>query len=60
MARAAQMRPRTSMRVKDMGLWQDIFWEAYGRAACQTAMSFAALRLKPGQTVAIIGENCPQ
>jgi long-chain acyl-CoA synthetase len=60
MARAAQLGSRTAMRVKEMGLWQDISWEAYGRQARQAAMGFTALGLEPGQTVAIIGENCPQ
>ena len=60
MARAEELGPRTAMRVKEMGLWQDISWETYGRQARQAAMGFAALGLKPGQTVAIIGENCPQ
>ncbi|MBI5523280.1 MAG: AMP-binding protein [Desulfarculus sp.] len=60
MERSAQLGPRTAMRVKEMGLWQDISWEAYGRYARQAAMGFVALGLEPGQTVAIIGENCPQ
>lgn len=60
MTRAAQLGARTAMRVKDMGLWQDISWEAYARNVRQVALGYAALGLEPSQTVAIIGENCPE
>lgn len=60
MDRASRLGPRTAMRVKEMGLWQDISWQDYGRQARQAALGFVALGLLPGQTVAIIGENCPQ
>ena len=60
LARAAELGPRTAMRVKELGLWRDITWAQYGDRVRQVAMGLAALGLEPGQTVAVIGENCPE
>jgi long-chain acyl-CoA synthetase len=60
MNRAAELGPRTAMRVKELGLWRDISWAEYGRRAGLAAQGFMALGLDPGDTVAVIGENCPE
>lgn len=60
MNRAAELGPRTAMRVKELGLWRDITWAEYGRRAGLAALGFMALGLMPGDTVAVIGENCPE
>ncbi|MCA1988622.1 MAG: AMP-binding protein, partial [Desulfarculus sp.] len=60
MNRAAELGQRTAMRVKELGLWRDISWAEYGRRAGLAAQGFMALGLDPGDTVAVIGENCPE
>ncbi|MCB2189170.1 MAG: AMP-binding protein [Deltaproteobacteria bacterium] len=51
---------RTAMRYKEFGLWHDISWREYGEKVRHTALGFAALGFEPGDTVAVIGDNCPE
>ena len=60
MNRAAELGPRTAMRVKKLGLWHDLSWAEYGRRSRLAAQGLMALGLMPGDTVAVIGENCPE
>ncbi|MFH1060295.1 MAG: AMP-binding protein [Pseudomonadota bacterium] len=60
MTRAAELGQRTAMRVKELGLWRDLSWAEYGRRVRLAAQGFIALGLMPGDTVAVIGENCPE
>jgi long-chain acyl-CoA synthetase len=60
MQRVAELGGRTAMRMKKLGLWQDITWAEYGQKSRQAALGLIALGLMPGETVAIIGENCPE
>ena len=58
--RVKELGSRTALRKKELGLWHDISWAEYGRKVRQTALGLVALGLEPGQTVAVIGENCPE
>ena len=60
MQRAREMGQRTALRYKEFGLWHDISWQQYAQEARAVAMGMAALGLEPGETVAVIGENCPE
>lgn len=60
MHNVAELGDRTAMRFKEYGLWHDSSWAEYGRKVREAAMGMAALGLKPGETVAIIGENSPE
>jgi len=58
--RAAELGARTALRYKKFGLWRDISWREYGQIVRDVAMGFCALGLRPGEVVAIIGDNCPE
>ncbi len=56
----AELGDRTAMRYKKFGLWHDISWRQYAEKVRHTCLGLCALGLKPGENVAIIGDNCPQ
>lgn len=50
----------TALRVKQSGIWQDITWSAYHRAAQQIAYGLHSLGIQAGDRVAIQSENRPE
>ena len=48
------------MRKKEYGLWHDISWNDYQDQVRSVACALMLLGLKKGDTVAIIGDNCPE
>lgn len=51
---------QVAMRDKDLGLWQEITWEDYGRNARFVAAALRKLGLEKGDRGAVISENCPE
>ena len=51
---------RVAMRKKEYGLWHDISWNDYQDQVRSVACALMLLGLKKGDTVAIIGDNCPE
>ena len=51
---------RPAMREKDLGIWQTITWTEVARQAAELANGLAALGVRKGDHVAIIGENRPR
>lgn len=59
-ANARKYAAETSMRKKRYGIWIEYTWaEVYERVA-NFAMGLVSLGFKPGETLAIIGENDPE
>lgn len=50
----------TALRNKEYGIWKRISWSEYGSLVRQTAAGLLALGFKPGDKVAILGDNCPE
>ena len=48
------------MRKKEHGLWHDLTWNDYYRMAKWVGSGLLALGLEKGDTVSIIGDNCPE
>ena len=51
---------RPAIREKDLGIWQTLTWSDVARDVRLTAHGLAALGIKPGMHVAVIGENRPR
>ncbi|HJR24797.1 MAG TPA: AMP-binding protein [Acidimicrobiales bacterium] len=51
---------RVAMREKDLGIWQAHTWAEYAAAVEALAHGFAALGLRPGDRVAVVGDNRPE
>ena len=51
---------RIAMRMKDYGIWHDIFWREYYENVKNAALGLYALGVKRGDHVAIVGENKPE
>ncbi len=51
---------RTALREKELGIWQPIGWQAYLDAVRELSLGLAALGLRRGDKVAIIGDNRPE
>jgi len=51
---------RVAMRKKEHGLWHDLTWNDYYRMAKWVGSGLLALGLEKGDTVSIIGDNCPE
>ena len=51
---------RPAMREKDLGIWQTVTWSELAREVRVLAHGFAALGVKAGEHVAIVGENRPR
>lgn len=51
---------RIAMRHKEFGIWKEISWNEYYRQASYVAHALLQLGVKLGDTVGIIGENCPE
>ena len=51
---------RVYMRRKDLGIWQRYSWNDVYEKVCAFSLGLVSMGLKPGETVAIIGENTPE
>jgi long-chain acyl-CoA synthetase len=51
---------RVAMRKKEYGLWHDISWNDYHEQVKSVACALMSMGLERGDTVAIIGDNCPE
>ncbi len=59
--RNARRHPgRVALREKEFGIWQSLTWEQYEERVRNLALGFVALGVKPGDKVAIIGDNRPE
>lgn len=59
--RAAESFPRhTAMRQKRFGIWVDVTWQEYLSQAECVAAALLESGLERGQSVSIIGDNCPE
>jgi long-chain acyl-CoA synthetase len=57
---ARTMPERVALREKEFGIWQPITWRQYHDQVRDLALGLVALGLRPGENVAIIGENRPE
>jgi long-chain acyl-CoA synthetase len=61
LAENARRRPgRPAAREKDMGIWQTWTWDQVAEEVRALACGLAALGLKPGDKIAIVGDNRPR
>jgi long-chain acyl-CoA synthetase len=51
---------RVALRKKEYGLWHDITWHEYHDQVKSVACALMSMGLEKGDTVAIIGDNCPE
>lgn len=58
--RLADTPDAVALRVKDRGIWKPMTWREYGRRIEHFALGMLELGLRPGENVAIIGDNWPQ
>ncbi len=58
--RARKTPHRVAFRAKILGIYREITWREYADRVAALAMGFAALGLERGQTVAIMGNPCPE
>ena len=56
----AKYGDRVAMRKKEYGLWHDITWNQYYQLTKQVATALMSMGLKKGDSVSIIGDNCPE
>ncbi len=56
---ATQSSNRTALRMKKHGIWNSYTWKEVAAEVQKLACGFAATGLKPGDKVAIIGNNVP-
>lgn len=57
---AQQRGQRPAMREKDLGIWQTITWKEVAEQAVALANGLAALGIRKGEHVAVVGENRPR
>jgi long-chain acyl-CoA synthetase len=58
--RAAMHGDQLALREKEYGIWNPYSWSHYYETARSVALGLLALGLKPGDRVAIAGENTPE
>lgn len=57
----AKTRPdATALRQKEYGVWQTISWSAYEQQSRWFGLGLLQLGLKPGECMAVLGENCKE
>jgi long-chain acyl-CoA synthetase len=59
-ARARALGDRVALREKRLGVWRRITWREYADAVRQVAGGLMAVDLRPGEHVAVLGENRPE
>jgi long-chain acyl-CoA synthetase len=59
-ANARRLGREVAIREKDLGIWQSYTWAEYETHGRRIALGLAALGLRRGDKVAIIGDNRPQ
>ncbi|MCW5703938.1 MAG: AMP-binding protein, partial [Bradyrhizobium sp.] len=59
-ARAALHGDKLALREKDYGIWNPYSWSHYYESARAVAFGLMSLGIKPGDRVAIAGENTPE
>ncbi len=55
---ADRLGPRAAIRFKRHGLYHDLSWEEYRRAADAAAAALIELGIGPGDPIGLLGENC--
>ncbi|TAI65146.1 AMP-binding protein [Bradyrhizobium sp. Leo170] len=58
--RAAMHGDKLALREKDYGIWNPYSWNHYYETARAVALGLLSLGIKPGDRVAIAGENTPE
>ena len=58
--RAAIHGDRLALREKEYGIWNPYSWDHYYQTARRVALGLLSLGIKPGDRVAIAGENTPE
>ena len=53
-------KDRVALRRKDYGIWNRVSWRQYGQKVREAAAGLLAIGLKPGDRVAILGDNRPE
>jgi long-chain acyl-CoA synthetase len=48
---------KVALRQKELGIWREVSWQAFGAAARDIAMGLAALGLRPGEVVSILSNT---
>ena len=56
----AARKERVALRRKEHGIWKRISWKAYGEKVLETGAAMIALDIRPGERVAILGDNRPE
>jgi long-chain acyl-CoA synthetase len=56
----ARFGNETAMRYKKLGIWHDISWNTYYQKARNVAAALIHAGFKKGDSVSIIGDNCPE
>jgi len=51
---------RVAMRQKKLGIWQSYTWEDFYLHVKRISLGLVSIGLKQGQTVLLIGDNCPE
>jgi len=51
---------RVALRYKKLGIWHDVPWNEYNQKVRRVCVGLVSLGLKPGESVSVIGENCPE
>ncbi len=51
---------RPAIRFKALGLWKTVPWREYGESVRKVAAGLLAFGLRPGESVAVLGENRPE
>lgn len=59
-AQVRQQGDRLALRHKVYGIWQRVSWAEYGEAVRRVAGGLLAHGLRPGERVAILGDNRPE
>ncbi len=57
---ARTMPDKVALREKEFGIWQSFTWREYHDQVRDFSLGLVALGLRPGENVAIIGENRPE
>lgn len=58
--RVAQHPDKVALRYKYLGIWRDVTWAAYLDHVRSITLGLYALGIRPGDRVAVIGENRPE